>query len=120
MLQHNEHQPQRGSNVSRRFEYERMKAEDFRKELTAIDMPAHAFARIFGVNSNVVDRWTKGEQDIPAWVYVALSLLRLPEGLSTARQAAAQHIKTDNLRPELGEYPYLSPQDADFLEGGEE
>jgi DNA-binding transcriptional regulator YdaS (Cro superfamily) len=120
MLQHTEQQPSRGQNVSRRFEYERMKPNDFRDELAAIDMPSKAFARIFGVNSNVVDRWIKGDQDIPAWVYVALSLIRLPEGFSTARQAAAQHIKKDNLRPELGDYPYLSSQDQDFLEGDEE
>lgn len=120
MLQHTEQQPSRGPNVSRRFEYERMNPKDFRDELAAIDMPANAFARIFGINSNVVERWVKGEQDIPAWVYVAFSLLRLPEGFSTARQAAAQHIKKDNLRPQLGEYPYLSAQDEDFLEGGED
>lgn len=92
--------------MPQRFDYDHLSADQFRGRLRSLEMPADAFARIFGVRSNTVDRWLEG-QTIPPWVHVALALLELPGGLSQAREAAAQMIRADNLRPELGAYPYL-------------
>lgn len=99
-------------NLSARFSYARMSAEDFSKALRDMDLPPPAFARIFGVRIEVVTRWLKGEQDIPPWCHVACWLMReVPNGVAIARTAAANHIVRDHKYPARGEFPYLTIPD---------
>lgn len=107
--------PSRESRLSARFRYRRMTPKEFRDELQEIDLPPHAFARIFGVRPETITKWMKGDQDIPPWPFVALWLMReIPEGIAIARTAAANHIEFDNENPWRGEFPYLKiPDDSD-------
>lgn len=90
-----------------RFDYVRMTGDQLRHALRDIDMQPAAFCRIFGVNGNVMGRWLKDEQDVPPWVYVTLRLLSAgPHMLAIAREAAAEHIRSDNDFPDRGEFPY--------------
>lgn len=100
------------AKISARFEYARMSAKDFREALDEIDLPHDAFARIFGVRIEVVRRWLKGEQDIPAWCFPVLWILReVPNGIAIARTAAANHIVRDREHPDRGDFPYLTIPD---------
>lgn len=106
--------PPKRNAVSARFEYTRMTAQQFSDALEEIDLPAPAFSRIYGVRLEVVERWLKGEQDIPPWVFIALWLMReIPSGTAIARSAAANHIKLDRKYPKRGEYPYLELPDEE-------
>ena len=89
-----------------RFEYDRLTAAQFRTGLNDAGMNAGAFARIFGVQMKRADAWAAGTEDIPPWVAPVLRMLRLPAAVAAAREAAAEMIRADNLRPELGPYPY--------------
>lgn len=88
-----------------RFTYRRLTADEFIAELHRRDMSIPSFARIFGVRLETAERWA-ASGDIPPWVPIALTLMSLEGGLGTARMAAATFIQTDNLRPELGAFPY--------------
>lgn len=96
----------KGRQLAQRFDYDRLEPDQFRDRLRELDMPSDAFARIFGIRAKTVDGWLQ-DGNIPPWVRVALTLLGLPGALPAAREAAAQMIRSDNIRPELGSYPYL-------------
>lgn len=100
-----------------RFTYRRLSSQEFNNALKEQDLPWQAFARIFGVNLNTVRKWVAGNEDVPRWVPIALTLLTLPNAHGTARMAAATFIEKDNLRPDLGDFPYLKdralPSDVD-------
>ena len=88
--------------MSRRFEYSRMTAIQFSQALKEIDMPALAFARIFGFEEKRI------------WVPVVMAVLQnVPGAIPEARQAAAEMIVRDNFRPQDGEFPYLAKGEAD-------
>ncbi|MFD1477023.1 hypothetical protein [Ancylobacter polymorphus] len=89
-----------------RFEYDRLTADQFRAGLRDADMTPQTFARIFGTRLEVVERWLAGTQDIPPWTAPVLRMLQVPAAVAAARAAAAEMIRGDNLRPELGTYPY--------------
>ena len=101
-----------------RFEYTRMNGKELHETFAELGMPPYGFARIFGVKPDTVKKWLRDQQDIPPWVYVALSLLYVDGALGAARQAAAEHIKVDNRRPAAGEFPYL--QGGDIMEGSDD
>ncbi|TIR24002.1 MAG: hypothetical protein E5X34_13180 [Mesorhizobium sp.] len=101
-----------------RFEYSRMNGTELHETFTELGMPPYGFARIFGVKPDTVKKWLRDQQDIPPWVYVALSLLYVDGALGAARKAAAEHIKFDNKRPAAGEFPYLNG--GDLLEGSDD
>ncbi|MFC5509302.1 hypothetical protein [Bosea massiliensis] len=105
-----------------RFEYDRIDAARFRRELAVLNMQPGAFARIFGVNLNVVKRWTRGEQDIPPWVRTVTAMMIDDAGMIVvARRAAATAIKLDKLHPERGEYPYHARRELPTdLEAGDD
>lgn len=69
-------------------------------------MTPQTFARIFGARLEVVERWLAGTQDIPPWTAPVLRMLQVPAAVAAARGAAAEMIRVDNLRPELGPYPF--------------
>ncbi len=93
--------------MSRRFEYDLLSAGEFGARLSALSMPPHTFARVFGVRSDTVDAWLAGVKDIPPWVRTSTALLGLPNAFGRARTAAASMIRADSRRP--GEpYPYLA------------
>jgi len=100
--------------MSRRFEYKRMTAPEFKADLAAIGMPPLAFGRIFGFEETRIKQWGTGEQDIPTWVPIVTQMMKnVPGAIPEARQAAAEHIIRDNLRPEDGEFPYLAMESND-------
>lgn len=102
--------------MSRRFEYTRMTAQEFRADLDALGMPALAFGRIFGFTEDRIKLWLTGQQEIPIWVPIVTRILtNVPGAIPEARQAAAERISHDNLRPQDGQFPYLAkePRDAD-------
>jgi hypothetical protein len=106
----------KGYLMPARFTYRRLTAEEFNAELDRQSMTIPSFARIFGVNLKTAEKWAAAG-DIPPWVPIAMTLLT-PEGsLGLARMAAARFIERDNLRPELGDFPYLAlrelPADAE-------
>lgn len=101
-----------------RFEYTRMNGQELHETFVELGMPPYGFARIFGVKPDTVKKWLRDQQDIPPWVYVALSLLYVDGALGAARQAAAEHIKLDNRRPAAGEFPYL--QGGDIMEASDD
>jgi hypothetical protein len=103
-----------GKNMPR-FEYDRMNGQELHLTLQELGMPPYGFARIFGVRATVVKRWLRGEQDVPPWVYVALSMFYVDGAIAAARQAAAQHIRKDNRYPNRGDFPYL--KGGDLMEG---
>ncbi len=105
-----------------RFEHDRLNGKRFRSELAILKMPAGAFARMFGVNLKVVQRWMRDEQDIPPWVRVALAMLVDDPGMIVvARRAAAEAIRLDKLHPERGEYPYRTARELPVdLEAGDD
>lgn len=100
--------------MSRRFEYTRMTAQEFRADLDSIGMPALAFGRIFGFTEDRIKLWLTGQQEIPIWVPVVTRILiQVPGAIPEARQAAAERIIRDNVRPQDGEFPYLAKEAGD-------
>lgn len=90
-----------------RFEYDRLTPTQFREELNCLGMSIQAFARIFGLNVRKAERIYSGQEaDVPIWIGPVMELLRLPNALSTVRDAAAHMIRLDNDHPERGAYPY--------------
>ena len=111
---------QKGERMRNRFVYRRISNIEFQKELNRQGISSRAVARIFGVPRRTTEKWWSGSQpDIPPWVPIALTLLTLPNGISTARMAAAAMIEEDNLRPEAGRFPYLKARNMppDMEEG---
>lgn len=93
--------------MAKRFEYDRMTGEEFAEALADIDMKPETFARLFGQNADRVKKWADGREDVPTWVPPVVAMLaNCPGTVPEARATAAQLIRLDNLRPELGEYPY--------------
>jgi hypothetical protein len=101
-----------------RFIYRRLTAEEFNAELDRQNMTIPSFARIFGVNLKTAEKWAAAG-DIPPWVPIAMTLLSAAGALGLARMAAADFIERDNLRPELGAFPYKKLRDlpADAEQG---
>lgn len=101
-----------------RFTYRRLTAEEFNAELDRQQMSIPSFARIFGVNLKTVEKWA-AVGDIPPWVPIAMTLLSMEGALGLARMAAAEFIERDNLRPEIGAFPYkaLREMPNDFEQG---
>ena len=89
-----------------RFVHKRITASDFTAELKRQDISLPSFTRIWCQNLTTTTRWANGQQDIPTWVPIALTMMTLPNALGTARMAAAAMIEKDTLRPELGSFPY--------------
>ena len=54
-----------------------MLPNDFRNDLKAAGMSLQGFARYTGANERTVRRWATGDQDIPPWVPVMLTLLAM-------------------------------------------
>ncbi len=100
-----------------RFSHRRISATEFNQELANQNLTLGTFTRIWCQNLSTTTRWTNGQNDIPTWVPIALTLMTVPGALGTARTAAAAMIERDTLRPELGPFPYQRarqlPADAD-------
>lgn len=94
--------------MANRFEYERLTPEDFQAALADLEMPVESFARITGERLDRFKEMMAGKRKFPPWVWLVLELLDMPGAIVVARDCAAAMILMDNLRPELGEYPYLT------------
>jgi len=98
-----------------RFTYRRLTPGEFRAELRRADIKHRTFARLTGADIRTVGRWLKGGpgNDIPPWVPLVLTLLTLHGGIARARLVARVMIERDEMRPDLGAFPYAS---HDFTE----
>jgi hypothetical protein len=98
-----------------RFTYRRLTPDEFRAELRRADIKYRTFSRLTGADIRTVSRWLKGGpgNDIPSWVPLVLTLLTLHGGIARARLVAAQMIERDEMRQDLGAFPYAS---RDFTE----
>jgi hypothetical protein len=86
------------ASKSRRFEYDRMTAEQFRAALAQLDYTPVYFARITGKNRRKVQYWYDGEEDIPHDVLLICSLLTLPgakEMASTVTNSVIQFYEEE-------------------------
>jgi hypothetical protein len=103
-----------------RFTHKRITASDFNAELARQNLSLPAFTRIWCQNLTTTKRWANGQNDIPTWVPIALTMMTLPNAMGTARMAAAAMIETDTLNPQLGDFPYQRarqlPSDVDLEE----
>ncbi|WP_306049239.1 hypothetical protein [Oceaniradius stylonematis] len=98
--------------MPRRFIYDRMTGEEFREHLEGTGIGPYQFARFTGADIKRAKAWAGGEEDVPHWAALVISLLRQhPANLAAARRLAAVSIQIDNKRPHLGEYPYLQGHD---------
>jgi hypothetical protein len=77
---------------SRRYEYDRLTAEQFNDALKGLNIPWRYFARITGHNIRRVEEWTKGQSDIPHSVTLNLALLTLPGALDMAEAVTNARI----------------------------
>lgn len=89
-----------------RFVHKRISSEEFNAELARQNLSLPAFTRIWCQNLTTTTRWGNGQQDIPTWVPIALTMMTLPGAMSMARRAAAAMIEADTLNPQLGSFPY--------------
>lgn len=103
--------------TAQRFVHKRITSTEFTAELARQNLSLPAFTRIWCQNLTTTTRWANGQNDIPSWVPIALTLMTLPNAMGTARTAAAAMIEKDTLRPELGPFPYQRarqlPEDVD-------
>ncbi len=85
---------------SRRYDYDRITADQFNDALKRLNISWRYFARITGHNIRRVEEWTKGQSDIPHSVTLNLSLLTLTGALEMAETVtnAMIHVygKEDN------------------------
>lgn len=72
--------------VAKRYEYERMTAEQFRQALEQVGLSEGRFARLFGTIPKRVRSWVAGEEDIPHAALVMLSLMTMPGALDMAER----------------------------------
>ncbi len=100
-----------------RFVHRKITATEFNQELANQNLSLGAFTRIWCQNLTTTTRWANGQNDIPTWVPIALTLMRVPGAMSSARAAAGAMIEEDTLNPQWGKFPYakarMLPEDAD-------
>lgn len=89
-----------------RFTYRRLEPETFEMALQTVGISAREFAKLSGAPHHRVGQWLRGENDIPPWVMVFMTMLTVPKALDIARAAANETIIRDNENMHLGEYPF--------------
>lgn len=72
--------------VAKRYEYERMTAEQFRQALEQVGLSEGRFARLFGTIPKRVRSWAAGEEDIPHAALVMLALMTMPGAVDMAER----------------------------------
>jgi hypothetical protein len=75
-------------SMSRRYRYNRITGEQFSQALSDLRMGDVLFARLSGATDRRVQRWMRGEEEIPPFVPVLCSLLMLPGAIDTASEVA--------------------------------
>lgn len=106
--------------TAQRFTHRRISAEEFRHELELQNISLPTFTRIWCQNLSTTKRWANGQQDIPTWVPIALTLMRVPGAMVSARTAAGAMIEEDTLNPQWGKFPYAKARALPEDSGGEE
>lgn len=99
--------------TAQRFVHRRLSAAEFRNELKAQDVSLRTFTRIWCQNLTTTTRWANGQNDIPTWVPIGLTLMTIPGAMGIARKAAAAMIEKDTFHPHLGDFPYLRARQED-------
>jgi hypothetical protein len=104
---------------ARRFEYQRMTGDEFRRSMDAISLSVNTFSRIFGFNPKRIHSWLEGNDNIPPWVPVVMAILGSnPMAIVAARQEAAERIVSDSRRDPNELFPYLEKCSEDEEELG--
>lgn len=62
-----------------------MTAPEFCRRIAALGHSQRGFARLVHANERTVRRWAEGEQDIPGWVAVMLTLMEQGAKATNAR-----------------------------------
>jgi hypothetical protein len=100
-------------------------ADDLRADLADLEtngMTGPTFLRLWEVNNgNAIADWLSGKRPIPGWVRPAFALMFAhPGNIVELRNVASQTIKTDNTRPDRGEFPYANPANSKGIDNGQE
>lgn len=101
-----------------RFVHRRITPEQFKAELDHHNISLAGFTRIWCQNLTRVSRWSTGQEDIPTWVPIALTAMRMEGAMRTLRDGAAAMIEFDRMHPELGQFPYKKLRDMPEDETG--
>ncbi len=94
--------------TAQRFTHRRISAAEFKHELEHQKISLPTFTRIWCQNLSTTKRWANGQHDIPTWVPIALTLMRVPGAMVSARTAAGAMIEEDTLNPQWGKFPYAT------------
>lgn len=92
--------------TAQRFVHRRLTSTEFTNELANQNLSLPAFTRIWCQNLSTTTRWANGQNEIPTWVPIALTLMRVPGAMVSARTAAGAMIEMDTLNPQWGKFPY--------------
>lgn len=92
--------------TAQRFKHRRISSAEFKHELEQQGVTLRTFTRIWCQNLSKTTRWANGQADVPTWVPIALTLMRLPGAVVSARTAAGAMIEEDTLNPQWGKFPY--------------
>jgi hypothetical protein len=92
--------------TAQRFTHRRISATEFKHELEQQGISLRTFTRIWCQNLSTTMRWANGQNDIPTWMPIALTMMTVPNAMGAARTAAAAMIEKDTLNPHLGDFPY--------------
>ena len=81
--------------MSRRYRYEpRMTARELSKAMNALGLTARKLARISGARADRVEKWLRGEEDIPVYVQRDLWIWQQDEeSYGLAIEWADQHAR---------------------------
>ncbi|MGE3307752.1 MAG: hypothetical protein AB7I52_17485 [Rhizobiaceae bacterium] len=81
--------------MTKRYQYARMTPADFGADLNALKLTANDFARISGARYERVEKWLRGQEDIPPHVPVLTALLGLPGGIAKALQVVQFYVEKE-------------------------
>lgn len=79
--------------MTKRCDYARMTPADFSADLKALSLTANDFARISGARFERVEKWLRGQEDIPPHVPVLTALLGLPGGIAKALEVVKFYVE---------------------------
>ncbi|WP_048710422.1 hypothetical protein [Microvirga massiliensis] len=68
-----------------KYQHERLTRRQFSQALRDLNLTMRKFSRLSGAGERSVDRWLRGECDIPHYVTLFCTLLRMPGAMEKAR-----------------------------------
>jgi hypothetical protein len=79
--------------MARRYDYAPMSVAEFRDAMNVLGLSVRSLERISGAKGDTIDRWLKGDLDVPHHIRVLLALLALPGALERAKQVTTAAIE---------------------------